>query len=78
MAHYELDARHLLCPMPVIKLQNLSKKLEGGDTVTVIATDPGAQYDLPCWCRLNGHTLVSNTIIDSEIHITLQLIRDQL
>ncbi len=73
MAHYELDARNFLCPMPVIKLQNLSKNLKDGDTIMIMASDPGAQHDLPCWCRLNGHTLVSNYIIDGEIHITLQI-----
>ncbi|MDI9817925.1 MULTISPECIES: sulfurtransferase TusA family protein [unclassified Legionella] len=77
MAHYELDARRLLCPMPVIKTQNRAKKLMHGDTLTVIATDPGAQHDLPCWCRINGHKLIECTSLDGEIHLTLELVKDK-
>lgn len=73
MAHYELDARRLLCPMPVIKAQNRAKQLQVGDTLTVIATDPGAQHDLPCWCRINGHQLISTDSLENEYHITLQI-----
>ena len=73
MTHYELDARRLLCPMPVIKAQNMTKKLLAGDTLTVIATDPGAQHDLPCWCRINGHQLLEVKEIDGEIHIRIQI-----
>lgn len=76
MSHYELDARRLLCPMPVIKTQNLTKNLHHGDTLTVKATDPGTRHDLPCWCRINGHKLIETKEIDDEIHITLQLVKD--
>ncbi|MBA3535984.1 MAG: sulfurtransferase TusA family protein [Tatlockia sp.] len=74
--HYELDARRLLCPMPVIKTQNMAKKLEHGDRLTVIATDPGAQNDLPCWCRINGHQLIENKKINGEFHFTLQVVKE--
>ncbi|MCC5013656.1 MULTISPECIES: sulfurtransferase TusA family protein [unclassified Legionella] len=76
MPHFELDARRLLCPMPVIKAQNMAKKLNHGDTLTIIATDPGAQHDLPSWCRINGHKLIDCIHKDDEIHITLQLVKD--
>ncbi|KTD25656.1 Sulfurtransferase TusA [Legionella maceachernii] len=76
MAHYELDARRLLCPMPVIKTQNMSKNLQHGDTITIIATDPGAHHDLPCWCRINGHLLIESKEINGEFHLTLQLVKD--
>lgn len=77
MAHYELNARRLLCPMPVIKTQNMVKTLNHGDTITVFATDPGAHHDLPCWCRINGHQMIESKEIDEEIHITLQINKDK-
>ncbi len=55
MAHYELDARRLLCPMPVIRTQNRIKELQPGDTLAVFATDPGVKADIPAWCRVHGH-----------------------
>jgi len=73
MAHYELDARRLLCPMPVIKTQNMVKNLQEGDTLTIIATDPGSQHDLPCWCRMNGHQILESKEINDEYYITMQL-----
>ena len=76
MAHYELNARLMLCPMPVIKTQNLSKTLKSGDTITVFATDRGTKHDLPCWCRINGHKLIDMKEDENEIAITLELIKD--
>ena len=53
-----LDARRLLCPMPVIKTQNAMKTLSPGQTLKVICTDPGAEHDVPTWCKINGHTVL--------------------
>jgi len=49
MSEYELDARRMLCPMPVIKTQNKVKELAVGDILSVICTDPGALSDIPAW-----------------------------
>ena len=54
-----LDASRLLCPMPVIKTQNKIKSLKTGDHLEVLCTDPGTVHDIPAWCRINGHTVVS-------------------
>jgi len=56
----ELDARRLLCPMPVIKLQDCLKKQAMGTRVEITSTDPGAMNDIPTWCRINGHDLISS------------------
>jgi tRNA 2-thiouridine synthesizing protein A len=57
----ELDARRLLCPMPVIKLQDCLKKQAMGTRVEITSTDPGAMNDIPTWCRINGHDLISSS-----------------
>ncbi len=62
----ELDARRLLCPMPVIKLQNCINKQEVGTRVEITCTDPGAMNDIPTWCRINGHNVVSSNELDDE------------
>lgn len=54
----ELDARRLLCPMPVIKTQNAVNALSEGDRLHVRCTDPGALNDIPAWCRINGHRII--------------------
>jgi len=56
----ELDARRLLCPMPVIKLQNCINQQAAGTRVEITCTDPGALNDIPAWCRINGHSVISS------------------
>lgn len=73
MSHYELDARRMLCPMPVIKTQNKVKELSAGDILDVICTDPGALSDIPAWARINGHEVISNREVDDELIITVRV-----
>ncbi|PCI08781.1 MAG: SirA family protein [Gammaproteobacteria bacterium] len=73
MSKHTLDARNLLCPMPVIKTQNKVAELADGDILVVTCTDPGALSDIPAWCRINGHTLKQTDEKDEEVIITIQV-----
>jgi tRNA 2-thiouridine synthesizing protein A len=73
MSHYQLDARRMLCPMPVIKTQNRVLELAPGDTLEVFCTDPGALNDIPAWCRINGHEVVATREQDDEVIITVRV-----
>lgn len=75
MSHHKLDARNLLCPMPVIRTQNLVRTLSPGDTVDVSCTDPGALVDIPAWCRINGHEIIEARIQDPDTHELLITVR---
>lgn len=70
---FELDARRLLCPMPVIRAQDRIRDLATGDRLVVHCTDPGALNDIPAWCRINGHTVVETRTEGREIHITIEV-----
>lgn len=35
------------------------KQLKPGDTLEIVAHDPGAPTDLPAWCRMTGNMLLS-------------------
>ncbi len=56
---HRIDACRLLCPMPVIKLQNLMKHCQEQDKVEILCTDPGTQQDIPTWCRIHGHDIIA-------------------
>ena len=71
MSDHELDARRLLCPMPVIKTQEKAAQLKPGDTLAVICTDPGAIHDIPAWCRVNGHEILDIRHLEEEIRISV-------
>jgi tRNA 2-thiouridine synthesizing protein A len=55
----ELDCRGQLCPLPVITLARRIGEVTVGATVTVLADDPAAATDIPAWCRMRSHSLVS-------------------
>lgn len=73
MSHYRLDARHLICPLPVIRTQERIAGLRDGDELEVRATDPGARHDIPAWCRIHGHRVISEQLNDNEIIITVRV-----
>ena len=73
--HHKLDARNVLCPLPVIRTQNLVLTLPEGDTLDVTCTDPGALCDIPAWCRINGHEIVEARITNPDTNEVLISIR---
>ena len=73
MSQYELDARRLLCPLPVIRTQDKVKQLQLGDVLTVICTDPGVLQDIPAWCRINGHKVLETKSDEYEFIIILEV-----
>ncbi|PCJ14514.1 MAG: SirA family protein [Gammaproteobacteria bacterium] len=76
MSKHHLDAKRLLCPMPVIKTQNMIKTLQQGDVLEVVSTDPGVKQDIPSWCRINGHTVLSMVEEDNEYIIEIEVGED--
>ena len=69
MPDHEVNARRLLCPMPVIRTQDAIANYAVGDTVHVFGTDPGMKADIGAWCRINGHQVLE--IIDHEDDIEM-------
>lgn len=68
-----LDARYLLCPLPVIRTQEKVKTLSNGDMLEVIGTDPGVMQDIPAWCRISGHKIVELTSHDDDYVVLLEV-----
>jgi tRNA 2-thiouridine synthesizing protein A len=55
-----VDARDLLCPMPLIKTRQALMVVGRGATVCVLATDPAAVADFTNFCEATGHKLQAN------------------
>ena len=60
MADVELDATGLLCPLPVLKARKAMKGLKPGETLEVLATDPGSVADFKAFCDSQGHRLLDS------------------
>lgn len=54
-----LDARGLLCPLPVLKARKRLGALNTGAVLKMIADDPAAIVDVPHFCNEQGHALLS-------------------
>ena len=70
---HALDARGLLCPLPVIRTQDRVGSLRPGERLRVLCTDPGTESDIPAWCRINGHRVVGIERGEDDITITLEV-----
>lgn len=54
-----LDCRGTLCPMPVIRVSQAVKKIEVGQVIEMLTTDPGSVPDMAAWSKQTGHELLS-------------------
>ena len=68
-----LDARGLLCPLPVIRTQDRITALRPGTLLDVFATDPGTLQDIPAWCRVHGHEVVETEREGREVRIRVKV-----
>jgi tRNA 2-thiouridine synthesizing protein A len=63
---HTLDCKGLSCPMPIVKLNATIKKIEVGQVLEMIGTDPGSKKDVPLWCKRTGNELLE-TIDESGV-----------
>lgn len=73
MTRVVLDCRRLLCPLPVIRVQDRVAILAAGDELEAICTDRGALHDIPAWCRINGHAVLETRSTDGEHRVVLRV-----
>lgn len=57
----EIDARGLLCPLPVLRARKRLLALTEGRVLRVLTDDPAAVVDMPHFCAETGHSLLSAT-----------------
>lgn len=68
----EIDARGLLCPLPVLRLRKLLNDAAPGTRMALIATDAMAAIDVPHFCAESGHQLISVTELDGATRYEVQ------
>ena len=54
-----VDARGLLCPLPILELAKALRAAPEGATVLVLATDPAMAADVRAFCETTGFSLVA-------------------
>ncbi len=54
----EIDARGLLCPLPVLRARKRLIAMAPGQVLRLMASDPAAVVDVPHFCAEAGHELL--------------------
>ena len=72
MTDAELDARGLLCPLPVLKTAKKLRSMAVGETITVLTDDPAAVIDVPHYCAESGNELVEATELERGNRFTIR------
>ena len=67
-----LDAKGLLCPMPIVKLAKIVKEMDSKQVVLLEATDPGAVPDVKAWSKNTGHPLIHQETVDKVMRFWIQ------
>lgn len=67
LALHNLDATGLSCPGPLMKVKAKLDEISNGETVKIIASDPGFREDIKAWCERTGNTLLSVTKENQQI-----------
>ena len=67
-ADFQLDAKGLACPMPIVKTKKAIQGLEDGQVLEVIATDKGSKADLAAWSKTVGHQYIGTTEEGDVLH----------
>jgi tRNA 2-thiouridine synthesizing protein A len=67
-----LDVRGQSCPLPIVRASQAIKDLAAGQTLEVLATDPGAVPDFRAWSTQTGNELVEHTQEDGVYRFVLR------
>ena len=65
----EIDARSLLCPLPVLKARKRLKAMVAGQVLKLISDDPAAVIDVPHFCNEQGYELVKTADADDGARV---------
>jgi tRNA 2-thiouridine synthesizing protein A len=68
----DLDVRGLNCPLPILKAKKALSELVSGQTLRVVATDPGSVRDFSAFSKQTGHELLSQSQQDTEFTFVLK------
>ena len=62
----EVDARHLNCPLPILRTKKALSQLQSGQVLKIMATDPGSKRDFEAFARQTGNAL-QNSIQSGDV-----------
>ncbi len=68
----ELDARGLNCPLPILRAKKALGEMTSGQTLRIIATDPGSVKDFSAFAKQTGNELLSSAENNKEFEFFIK------
>ena len=69
-ADFEVDARGLNCPLPILKAKKALNTMDSGQTVRVVSTDAGSVRDFQAFAKQTGNGLLQQETVGADyIHV---------
>jgi tRNA 2-thiouridine synthesizing protein A len=72
MADQDLDARGLNCPLPILRAKKALNTRTTGQTLRIIATDPGSVKDFEAFAKQTGNQLMESADSNGEYSFLLK------
>lgn len=70
-----LDVRNESCPLPVLKTKKAIKKMDKGEILEVLATDPGSLRDIPAWAVNTKQEFLSYNVTDGTYRYLIRKVQ---
>jgi tRNA 2-thiouridine synthesizing protein A len=71
-ADNELDARGLNCPLPILRAKKALNDLSSGQTLRILATDPGSVKDFQAFAKQTGNELLESNEANGQYTFILK------
>jgi tRNA 2-thiouridine synthesizing protein A len=68
----EVDARGLNCPLPILRTKKALNDMASGQSLRVVATDPGSVRDFLAFAKQTGNELLDHGEQDGEFWFVLK------
>lgn len=69
---YKYDGRGEKCPVPLVNLRLLLKKMKLGDECHIIINDAGSNTDIPRLLNRQGYSFQLNTMKNNVVEISIK------
>ena len=69
-ADFEVDARGLNCPLPILKAKKTLNTMQSGQTLRVVSTDISSVRDFQAFAKQTGNELLDQQTVGTDyIHV---------
>ncbi|NPU91349.1 MAG: sulfurtransferase TusA family protein [Gammaproteobacteria bacterium] len=68
----QLDTRGLQCPLPLLKLKQQLNRMQPGQQIKVLTTDPGSVRDFSAFAAQAGHRLLQSVEQGGEFQFLIE------